>query len=181
MTTTVYDANGNVIQTTTPDGMVTDSVYNAQGQVTYTDDPHLPGEPTNGTLTEYDQDGNVVGTEELANMVITVTKTGVDVGTSVLTSVGAILSTTSTNYDAAGRVTQTVDASGMVTNNTYDDVGNLISTHRDRQRLPANHQRRRITHSARSLRRPMPSATRRNISTTPLARSPRRPTQTARR
>ena len=78
--------------------------------------------------TIYDQDGNVFGTEELSDVVITVNETGVDVGTSVLTSVGAILSTTSTTYDAAGRVTQTVDASGMVTNNAYDDVGNLISS-----------------------------------------------------
>ena len=82
----------------------------------------------------------MIGTEELANVVITVTTTGVDVGTSVLTSVGAMLSTTSTMYDAAGRVTQTVDASGMVTNNTYDDVGNLISIDRDRQRRFPNHQ-----------------------------------------
>jgi RHS repeat-associated protein len=125
-TTTVYDANGNVIQTTTPDGMVTDSVYNAQGQVTYTDDPHLPGEPTNGTLTEYDQDGNVIGTEELSDVVITVTETGVDVGTSVLTSVGAIRSTTSTTYDAVGLVAQVVDASGTVTTYQYDSDGNPV-------------------------------------------------------
>ena len=119
--------------------MVTDSVYDAQGQVIYTDDPHLPGEPTDGTHTIYDQDGNVIGTEELANVVITVTTTGGD-STSVFTSVGGILSTTSTTYDAAGRVTQTVDASGMVTNNTYDKVGNLHRDDRDRQRrVPDDH------------------------------------------
>ena len=77
MTTTVYDVNGNVIQTTTPDGMITDTVYDAQGRATYTDDPHLPGEPTNGTHTIYDQNGNVIGTERLANVVITVTTLGV--------------------------------------------------------------------------------------------------------
>jgi RHS repeat-associated protein len=128
VTTTVYDANGKAIQTTTPDGMVMDSVYDDQGRAIYTDDPRLPGEPTNGTHTSYDDDGNVTGTETLANVVITVTKTGVDVGKSVLTSVGAILSTTSTTYDPAGRVTKTVDASGMETDNTYDAVGNLTSS-----------------------------------------------------
>jgi hypothetical protein len=35
----------------------------------------LPGEPTDGTLTEYDQNGNVIGTENLAKVVITVTTT----------------------------------------------------------------------------------------------------------
>ena len=130
VTTTIYDANGNVIQTTTPDGMITDSVYDAQGRVIYTDDPHLPGEPANGTHTIYDENGNVTGTERLANVVITVPPpiANSDVSSSTLAAVGAILSTTSTTYDAAGRVMRTVDASGMITNNTYDNVGNLKET-----------------------------------------------------
>ena len=107
--------------------MITDSVYNAQGQVTYTDDPHLSGEPTNGSLTTYDQDGNVIGTEELAIMVITITTTG-NVSTSAFAGDGGIISTTSTAYNAAGQVAQTTDASGMMTNNTYDNVGNLTSS-----------------------------------------------------
>ena len=59
VTTTVYDANGNVIQTTTPDGLVTNTVYDAQGRATYTDDPHKPGQPCDGTHTRYDQVGQV--------------------------------------------------------------------------------------------------------------------------
>ena len=75
VTTTVYDANGNVIQTTTPDGMVTDSVYNARARSPTPTTRICPASPPNGTLTTYDQDGNVIGTEELANVVITVTTT----------------------------------------------------------------------------------------------------------
>jgi YD repeat-containing protein len=127
MSDTVYNVNGNVIRSTTPDGMVTDTVYDAQGRAIYTDDPHLPGKPANGTHTIYDQTSNVTGTEELANVVITVTTVS-GVSSSALTSAGAILSTTSTSHDAAGRVAQTVDASGMITNNTYDNVGNLTAT-----------------------------------------------------
>jgi YD repeat-containing protein len=127
VTTTLYDINGNVIKTTTPDGMVTDSVYDSQGRVIYTDDPHLPGEPANGTHTIYDQDGNVTGTERLSGLVITITTSGNN-STSAFTSDTGVLSSTSTIYDAAGRVKETIDAAGLVTNNVYDNVGNLLSS-----------------------------------------------------
>ena len=115
ITTTVYDANGNVIQTTTPDGMITDSVYDAQGQVIYTDDPHLPGEPTNGTHTIYDQDGNVIGTEELANVVITVTTTG-------------------------GVSSERSDLGGLGPLDHLDDLRRRRPRHPDRRRLGHGHQ-----------------------------------------
>ena len=130
-TSSVYDVNGNVIQTTTPDLLVSDTVYDAQGSAIYTGDPHLAGEPASGTHTLYDAAGNVVGTERLANVLITVT-TSNGILSSVLTSVGAIFSSTSTAYDAAGRISQSVDASGLVTNNVYDAVGNLIQSDRPR-------------------------------------------------
>jgi RHS repeat-associated protein len=131
VTQTLYDANGNAIQTTAPDGLVTDTVYDAQGRAIYTDDPHKPNAnvPCDGTHTIYDQDGNVVGTERLANLVITVTpQAGKDFGTSVLTSPGTVLSTTTTVYNSANEVVQTIDASGLVTNNQYDSAGNLKQT-----------------------------------------------------
>ncbi len=68
-----------------------------------------------------------MGTERLANVVITVTTNG-GVSTSSLSSAGAILSQSFTTYDAAGRVVQTTDASGLVTNNTYDNVGNRTAS-----------------------------------------------------
>jgi len=107
--------------------MFTDTVYDAQGRAIYSDDPHKAGEPADGTHTIYDQNGNVVGTERLANVVITVT-TNSGVSTSTLTSVGAVLSSTSTSYDAAGRVKQSVDATGLITNSIFDNFGNLIET-----------------------------------------------------
>ena len=127
VTTILYNADGKAIQTTTPTGMVTDTVYNSQNLVTYTDDPHLPGEPCDGTHTTYDQAGDVIGTERLANVVITVS-TANGISSSVLTSVGQVLSISTTTYNAAGQVVQTVDPSGMITNNFYDNAGDLIET-----------------------------------------------------
>ena len=91
VTTILYNADGKAIQTTAPNGMVTDTVYNGQGLVIYTDDPHKPGEPCDGTHTIYDQAGDVIGTERLANVVITVS-TASGISSSVLTSVGQVLS-----------------------------------------------------------------------------------------
>ncbi len=127
VTTILYNADGKAIQTTTPTGMVTDTVYNSQNLVIYTDDPHLPGEPCDGTHTTYDQAGDVIGTERLANVVITVS-TANGISSSVLTSVGQVLSISTTTYNAAGQVVQTVDPSGMITNNFYDNAGDLIET-----------------------------------------------------
>ncbi len=128
ITQTLYDANGNVIQTTSPDGLVTDTVYDSQGRASYTDDPHKPGVPCDGTHTIYDEDGNVIDTERLQGIEIAVTPTSGDVGTSVLSAEGTVLSTTTTVYNSAGEVAETIDASGLDTDNQYDAVGNLTQT-----------------------------------------------------
>jgi RHS repeat-associated protein len=105
--------------------MITDTVYDAQGRAQYQDDPHFAGEPTDGILTIYDQNGNVTGTERYANMVLTL-YTGANPPTSQETSVGALLSSTSTTYDALGRAVSSTDAAGLVTNTTYDSAGNAV-------------------------------------------------------
>ena len=179
VTTTVYDANGRAIQTTTPDGMVTDTVYNGQGQVIYTDDPHMPGEPCDGTHTTYDQAGNVIGTERLANVVITVTHAA-DLVERADLGRPASSRATSTTYDAAGRVVQTVDASGVITNNIYDNVGDLIEATGDCQWRDPTRRPRLLTPMVRQHRPPMRSETRPSTSTMPPARSRRPYSPTAR-
>ena len=108
VTTILYNADGRAIQTTAPNGIVTDTIYNGQNLVIYADDPHKPGEPCDGTHTTYDQAGDVIGAERLANVVITVS-TANGISSSVLTSVGQVLSMSTTTYNAAGQVVQTVD------------------------------------------------------------------------
>ncbi len=105
-TTTLYDVNGRPIQVTNPDGTVTDTVYDARGRVQYTDAPHLPGLPCNGTETFYDGNGRVIATERISNLVLTVT-TANGVSSSAFTSQGGVLAITQSVYDAAGRVTDT--------------------------------------------------------------------------
>ena len=81
--------------------MITDTVYDAQGRVSYSDDPHLSGKPADGTHTIYDQAGNVVGTVETANVVISIATAG-GVSSSAFSSAGSLLATTLSSYDAAG-------------------------------------------------------------------------------
>jgi hypothetical protein len=88
--------------TTTSDGLFSDTVYDAQGCVAWTDDPHLAGKPADGTHTQYDPNGHVTGTQRWSNLVITIHNPTTN-PTSVVTSTGAVLSTSSTTYDAAGR------------------------------------------------------------------------------
>ncbi len=128
VTTKVYDADGNVIQTTSPAGLVTDTVYDSQGRAIYTDDPHKPGAPCDGTQTVYDQDGNVVSTERLADLVISVTLEGGDLGASALIPGYSMLSTSTTMYDTAGRIYETIDAAGLQTNYHYNATGNVSET-----------------------------------------------------
>ncbi|MDR3665124.1 MAG: proprotein convertase P-domain-containing protein, partial [Mycobacterium sp.] len=93
---------------------VTDTSYDAQGRVQWTDDAHLPGQPCDGTLTTYDAAGNAKSTERYGNVVITA-------GTPI--SHGALLSSTSTTYDAAGNVISTTSAGGAVTTYAYNAAG----------------------------------------------------------
>jgi RHS repeat-associated protein len=127
VTQTVYNGRGLPVMTTTPDGKITDTVYDAQGRVLYRDDPHLANEPADGTLTIYDQEGNVIGTERFANMVLTV-NTNTNPPTSTESSLGTLLSSTATTFDALGRAVSSTAAAGLVTNTTYDAAGNVLKT-----------------------------------------------------
>jgi YD repeat-containing protein len=70
VTGTTYDARGFIVETSRPDGRITRSVYDAEGRAIWTDDPHLPGQPTDGTHTVYFANGPINRTERYADVVI---------------------------------------------------------------------------------------------------------------
>jgi RHS repeat-associated protein len=118
----VYDNRDELIQTTSPDGTVSRTVYDAQGRAVYADDPHVDGQPSNGTHTIYDVMGRVVETDRLANVVIgIVTQNGIS--TSALVSAGTVLSTSKSVYNDLGQVTQATDEAGATTQYQYDAAG----------------------------------------------------------
>ena len=100
-----------MIQTTDADGRINDTVYDAQGRVVYTDDPHRTGDATDGNHNLYDSAGRVNGSERQSNVVITI-QSPAQHPLSVLTSAGTLISSTSSVYDALGRMTQSTDAIG---------------------------------------------------------------------
>jgi len=126
VTLTAFDADGRAVRTTAPDGQVSDTVYDARGRVQWADDPHLPGQPADGTYTTYDDTGKVQATGRFAAVVITVSQPAGAPATSGFVSHGAQLSSTSTTYDASGRVATSTDAAGHTTTYKYDASGRQI-------------------------------------------------------
>ncbi len=119
-TQSAYDANGQLLSTTAPDGSVTRSEYNALGQVTATVDAlgrrtglsyDALGRPTrtdppDGTFEEtaYDAEGRRTQSRDRGGR------------------------TTGYEYDAAGRLRRTTFADGAVAEQTYDAAGRLATT-----------------------------------------------------
>jgi YD repeat-containing protein len=116
-----YDAYGDVLTSTSAEGVVTHYQYNAEGQPTRTwyDTTDAAGNPVEmDSYTSYDMDGNAVATSQ-----VEVTDPGQsDAQTETLSS-------TSTQYNAAGKVTESIDANGLETENKYDSRGLLIETY----------------------------------------------------
>ena len=104
---------------------VSSTVYDAQGRAIWSDDAHIPGQPADGTFTQYDADGHVTATQRHADVVITL---GTDPNGAPTTSAtaGALLSTTSTTYDAAGRVQASTDAANHTITYRYDADGHQV-------------------------------------------------------
>src|SRR5439155_14296520 len=123
----VLDARDQVVQTSYPDGTLTDTVYDAEGRASYTDDAHVPGQSTvRGTHTIYDSMGRVTETDRLDNLVLSVTQSG-GVWNSQYVSNGALLSKTTSSYNDLGQVTQTMDAANQPTQYQYDAAGRQTS------------------------------------------------------
>ena len=69
-TSYVNDALNNVLETDNADGTLSRAVYDANARVVWSQDPHLPAQPADGTRTYYDPLGRVVRTERYHNVVI---------------------------------------------------------------------------------------------------------------
>ena len=161
-TTYVYNSAGQVIETDYPGdaqypaGTISRSVYDADGRVIAQDDPHVPGQTTDGTLTTYNSLGQVVETQRVTGLDIELETVN---GTQQSYANGnpTVFSTTTTTYDAAGEVktstepntvttgpspgtstttyvynadgqeTQETDALGNVTQFAYDGAGRQTS------------------------------------------------------
>ncbi|HEV3082404.1 MAG TPA: PKD domain-containing protein, partial [Gemmataceae bacterium] len=119
----LFDASDHVIQTTLPNGTVTESVYDGEGRVSYSDDAHVAGQATvRGTHTIYDSLDRVTETDRLDNIVITIT-TSNGVSNSQVTSAGNVIATTKAVYNDLGQVIQNTDAANQSTQYQYDAAG----------------------------------------------------------
>jgi RHS repeat-associated protein len=127
-TVSIYDAQGEGIQTTFPDGTVSRSTIlygygdNAEKSATIVEDPHFEGDPVYGTRTEYDEIGRPIKNERLANFRITISGDALSSFSDFEELSGGVqvLSTTTTHYNDAGNVDAETDARGNTTTYTYD-------------------------------------------------------------
>lgn len=117
-----YDARGNLIQITHSDGSVSQMVYDDNDRLSVTDDNHLPGVIANGTRMTYDAVGQVIKSERLTNVVITIDPGGT-APSSYVESIGGVISTNTFGYDLAGRQTAVTNAFGCVTRYEYNKLG----------------------------------------------------------
>jgi RHS repeat-associated protein len=140
VTYTTYDAVGNVLTVTEPDGNTTTDVYDADNRKIK--ETNAAGDVT---LWAYDCVGNIVtttaptsnvtnNTYDADDRVINVTDGGGTVASYTYDAVGNQLTwtdgngnTTTTTYDPIYRITQVTDPLGQSTSYAYDPVGNLLS------------------------------------------------------
>ena len=123
-----YDADGNLLLTTDPDGENTYYLYDADGR-------QIAEIDATGQLTQtnYDADRNVSSTQTYTNLVDTASllnSSGLPTNPSLASLVaGNFVASTNWNiYDAAGRLEYTIDALGNVTQTNYDGASNVVST-----------------------------------------------------
>ena len=151
----VYDADGRQIESRTQakaaDGslhwLVTRTVYDADGNATYTTDsyedgdgmhgdgagsgPGLSSPPVWGTATQYDADGRAIVTQRVSGLVIQLVDTNGS-WTSVVKSPGTVVSSSETVYDADGNVVQQTaphapGAPAATTYSFYNSSGQLTA------------------------------------------------------
>ena len=124
-TRTIYDVHGNAIQTQNIDGTITQTVYDANGRIVVTKSAHIPGNVADGIRTIYNALGQIIRTERLPDVMITIDYNTLE---SRLTSSGAPLAQTRNVYDAAGRLIQSIDADNNTIHYEYDAGGRHIAS-----------------------------------------------------
>lgn len=111
----IYDAEGNVVQVTHPDGSVTRTEYNAIDKVSAEIDAL-------GRRTEYEYDAR--GNEVLIRYPDGSTETkAYDLDGNLVAQTDRAGRTTQMVYDAANRLVQTTTPDGAITRNEYDAAG----------------------------------------------------------
>jgi hypothetical protein len=124
--------------------LVSRTVYDRNGRVTWQTDEHIeadPSQPETGwaTRTVYDQLGRVVATERRSNALMNLDMAdGFPVG--VVSFAGFLVSATAQGYDEAGRLWWSENESGVRTVNVYDQYGAVEYTVKDRR-----HERRALS------------------------------------
>jgi RHS repeat-associated protein len=118
-TTYTFDADNRLIKEVNAAGDTTLTAYDGVGNVTSTTAP-----TTNVTNKTYDADDRVIQVQDGGGTVSSYTYDGVG---NELTRTDGDGNTTSTAYDAIYRVVQVTDPLGKTTSYTYDPVGNLLS------------------------------------------------------
>ena len=119
----IYDSRGNMIQITHADGTISDMVYDDDDRMSVSDDIHLTGAVADCKVLTYDAVGQLIKSERLTNVVITVTTLN-GISSSVVTSIGGVVGTSTYGYDAAGRQIAVTNGFGNVTRFYYDAAGN---------------------------------------------------------
>jgi RHS repeat-associated protein len=119
-TTTVYDADNRRIQMTDAAGDVTTWTYDGVGNVISSTAP-----TTNVTTTHYDADDRVIQVTDGGGTVVTYTYDAIG---NVLSSTDGNGNTTTNAYDAIYRITEVTDPLGLNTTYTYDPTGNLLTS-----------------------------------------------------
>jgi RHS repeat-associated protein len=128
VSSTVYDVRGLVVESRNPDGTVVRTTYDALGRSEWVTDAFVPGTPTRGTKTVYDEQGRVVRTERYADVVIEITTSGGQTRAVFVSSGSPPLSTSTTAYDSLGRVTQSSSTGGATVKPSYDALGRQTRT-----------------------------------------------------
>jgi YD repeat-containing protein len=104
--------------------MVSETVYDSQGRVTFSTDSHLEGSsnPVYGTKSLYDSQGRSVGSVRYTDCRVTIAADG----SSSVTTSGTEIYLTATEYDSKGRVASSTDAYGNTTTYGYDKFDRQI-------------------------------------------------------
>ncbi len=125
-----YDVRGNLVETISPDSSVTISTYDAQGRVAVSVDRFIPeqSEAVHATRTIYNLNGQVSETQSLSisadDVSVTVDPANDEIyNVTVDISDATVLSSSSTYYDEQGRVIESDNADGLRTGTIYYSNG----------------------------------------------------------